>query len=136
MLEGPFNKRIVDALRARGLFAVKLADRFQFGIPDIYIQGGNWIEGKIIKCTDSNRSVNIWNALSGKQQARCERIWISGDAIIVAARVEIGKDARLFVERFQDLKERQSYLGSDLAQLPLMGAKVDVGQICYLLELP
>lgn len=33
-------------IRAKGILAYKVSDRFQSGIPDIYITGGNWIECK------------------------------------------------------------------------------------------
>lgn len=68
MKEGTFNLRLQKAVKRRGLFCYKTADRFHPGVPDLYIQGGNWVESKVIQTGEQNRQINVWKKLSPAQQ--------------------------------------------------------------------
>lgn len=48
--ETQLNRAIVAHYLRKGTLAIKVSDRFHAGIPDIYVAGGKWIEGKHVNC--------------------------------------------------------------------------------------
>lgn len=88
MLEGKFNSNMKTYLRRNRVWCYKTADKFQHGVPDLYVRGGRWSEGKVIKVGGQNREINVWDKLTGAQQTFGADLINSGDKVWVHVRVE------------------------------------------------
>ncbi len=115
MKEGQFNSNLIKCIRKRGFFAFKVADRFKPGIPDIYIEGGNWIESKVVKLGSQNREVNLYDKLTPEQQTFGENLSKCGDYFILAFRLEFpARHNRLWFVMGQALENRKVFTNTEL----------------------
>lgn len=82
--ETDFNKLLVKHIRTHfSLNAIKTSDRFTSGVPDIYVPGGNWIEGKLVPINVDGR-VNAIGYFQTKQLNMMKRLMLGGDTCFVA----------------------------------------------------
>lgn len=82
MKESEFNADFVKAVRKLGIFCYKTSDRFQTGVPDVYIQGGLWSEGKQIsmqRLLKGGRPISAMNWIEPPQQAWLNKLDDAGD---------------------------------------------------------
>ena len=115
MKEGQFNAQLVKRIRSYGSFAFKVADRFKPGIPDIYVQGGTWIESKVVKLGGQNREVNLYDKLTPEQKTFGEDLSKCGDYFIVAFRFEFpARHNRLWFIVGEVLKNRNVFSNTEL----------------------
>jgi hypothetical protein len=69
-------------IKAKGIWAYKTSDRFQSGVPDIYIAGGNWIECKAIGI---RKTFNWHNTHTQEQLNFAAHLRSSGDRVLAAS---------------------------------------------------
>lgn len=81
--ESPYNQDLKKAIRRLGIFAYKASDRFQGGIPDIYMARGNWIEGKAIPMPKRN-NVSILVHVDPAQKILLNQLTHFGDQCFLA----------------------------------------------------
>lgn len=69
-------------IKAKGVYAYKTSDRYQSGVPDIYVSGGNWIESK---SAGIKKAFN-WHAAHSQEQINMSaNLRKSGDKVLCAS---------------------------------------------------
>lgn len=86
MRESAASAKIINQIKAKHVFAMKIADRWSPGIPDIYVAGGSWIESKVIKM---KKGANWHKKLTTLQHEHLKNLTNSGDYAVCYARFEI-----------------------------------------------
>lgn len=104
MKEGQFNQNLIKNIRRLGVFCFKTADRFKPGVPDIYVSGGTWIECKVLKLGNQNRTVNLYNKLTPEQKTFCDQLVEAGDNVVIVMRLEFPDENRMLICNFEYLK--------------------------------
>lgn len=84
-LEARKSGQMIKTMRRAGIFAYKTADRFQSGVPDIYVQGGRWIENKILIWSDMGFLSSPVTFMTPKQKSWADRLTGHGDLVFVSA---------------------------------------------------
>lgn len=85
-IERAFSEKLRFKLGALGYRTWKMSERFQKGIPDIYMPTGRWIESKIIPWRQSDRNgrskaIKYFDEL---QRWTMDQLTLSGDTCLVA----------------------------------------------------
>lgn len=110
MKEAELSAEVIRQLKYAGRFAYKTSDRFQTGVPDIYMAGGTWCESKVHKCS---RSFWPMKLLRPEQKIWADKLTNGGDAVYILVYVEfpnIIKEhnrsrKRYYFTRWQDIKD-------------------------------
>jgi len=113
MLEGQFNLNIVKSILEIGIFSYKVIDKVHPGIPDIYVAGGTWIEGKIIR-TKGRRGANWLGKYTTPQINICNSLIGSGDFVLAASMWEFPEASFFVIIPFSELIDRPVWSGSDI----------------------
>jgi hypothetical protein len=102
MKEGAYNSAIVKKLREQGIFCYKVIDKVHFGVPDIYIQNGNWIESKVIRLQgDKNTMIDVHKKLTDKQKLFIQNLIAARDNVTLCIRFEISIESKVFTYFYQ-----------------------------------
>lgn len=88
MKESAYSNELIKRIKAKGIFAYKISDRFHSGIPDIYVAGGNWIESKAITAKSTS---NWFDKLTDIQLSTLLSLEKSFDIALVASVWSINK---------------------------------------------
>ena len=103
MNEARLSQKIIQIVKYRGLYGTKLSDRFQVGLPDIYISGGRWIE---VKNTFCKTSADIWAMTSPEQRNYARRLMEAGDKVWLLTGIQFKEGQYYHMIPFIELKER------------------------------
>lgn len=104
MKEGAFNSNLVSLIRQHGIFCYKVIDKVHHGVPDIYVQGGRWIESKIIRRVGlANNEIALFEALKPVQKVFIRDLISHGEEVVLAIRYEIQLPDKTMV-RFQFIR--------------------------------
>ena len=73
----PLQNRVKDELvgyvKANGVHSHRIEDKFRSGVPDWYIDGGNWIEVKRIFIPATGKGMSLWTTFSVGQRLYLRR---------------------------------------------------------------
>jgi len=134
MLEGKFNLKMTKAIRRRGLFCYKTADRFHPGVPDIYIAGGNWIESKVVEVGSQNRTINLFDKLSEAQKEFGRDLIAAGDRVWLVYRIEGKTSKHLIMKPLEYMAERPEWrVVTDILSMPEIKSEMDY-EIDYFID--
>jgi len=90
-METKLSRKTLHTIRSAGIFAYKVSDRFQTGVPDIYIQGGNWIENKWVRCV---RAFSPAATLRPEQKVWASNLIKAGDSWWYNAHIVFESDGK------------------------------------------
>lgn len=110
LTEAQLSNRIIKHIKLRGSFAYKTSDRFQIGVPDIYMTGGNWIETKRVSCSlyFSPRLL-----LMPEQRNWAERLTRHGDKWWIVVGAVFPKGSAYYMSTWHEMKHQVRYFDSE-----------------------
>jgi hypothetical protein len=97
MKEAALSNKVCLELRYNGKFCYKTSDRFHAGLPDIYIEGGNWIETKVIKCSEY---VDASRLPRPEQRNFARNLIDAGDLVYLLVGIEFSTGVGYWLESF------------------------------------
>lgn len=106
MKEATFSQKLIKKLRSMGIYAIKVADRFKSGIPDIYVTHGCWIESKVIPMP--TRAISLIRYLTTDQMRVNTMLCMAKEPVYFAAAFthpETGRILRYMIIPFPFLFE-------------------------------
>ncbi len=73
LTESDCRQTVVKTLRGAGIYCEPIEDKVRKGIPDVYVDGGRWIECKMAVLVARGRGVNVLNFFTAHQKLRLKR---------------------------------------------------------------
>jgi hypothetical protein len=132
-LEATFSREVRAALARLTILTFKVNERVRRGIPDIYIQGGNWIESKVIPTMPGTRNFPL-KYFTALQRITMDTLCKRGDNCFVAI-LWYGEDSRslLFMpwHQFRRIKSWDVYTLAHFSAPYIGPASMDLTKFCW-----